>query len=255
VTDLAPGGGTVVASLSVDIASVLLVDPGTLPDFPPDDGFPIADSEDPETSESADSASDPTLATKDGSAVPTGALLGPLTGSTQGTSGALQAFRADESVEIRDSSFERSFEAAANLHMRKSDVDDGAADPMIRPGVALPEFLLSLDEMRRDVLDGEEAGSERREGLVPAIETFALAASTGLLTALLRAGSLVAMAISSVPIWKSADSLTILSLSDDERRDLEANLRDAGVGERDLERVLDGGAEDGPAEDNEALGE
>ncbi len=111
----------------------------------------------------------------------------------------------------------------------------------LRPAFIHPNFLQSLDQLRREVLDHEEsAGDAKHSWLVPAIEGMAMAATTGLLAGVLRASSLAAMAISSVPFWKRVDPLMILSLSADERRAFEDNLRLAGEGEAKLDAVLDG---------------
>jgi len=113
----------------------------------------------------------------------------------------------------------------------------------LRTSFVHADFFRSLDQMRRDVLaDAEDTGNVDRDWLVPAIEGIAMAATTGLLAGVLRASSLVAMAVSAVPLWGRADPLMILSLSNEERRDLEATLRRAGTNEQDLDAVLEGRA-------------
>jgi hypothetical protein len=113
---------------------------------------------------------------------------------------------------------------------------------LLRPGFAQLEFFQSLDQMRAEVLEGADGnGDADRHRL--ALKGMAMAATSGLLAGVLRAGSLLTMAVSSVPFWKRADPLTVLSLSKEERRDLEASLRDAGAGEQSLDAVLESGAE------------
>jgi hypothetical protein len=74
----------------------------------------------------------------------------------------------------------------------------------------------------------------------PALQSMALAAITGLQFLVLRASSLLAMALSWVPMWRRADPLMILSLSEKERRDLQESMRRADSGEQDLDAMLDG---------------
>ncbi|MCP5056880.1 MAG: tandem-95 repeat protein, partial [bacterium] len=124
---------------------------------------------------------------------------------------------------------------------------------LLRASFVHTDFFQSLDQMRRDVLsDAEETGSADRDWLVLAIEGIAMAATTGLLAGVLRASSLLAMAISTVPLWRRADPLMILSLSNEERRDLEATLRRAATNEQDLNAVLDGQAASQEAKGEEA---
>ncbi|MCP4039655.1 MAG: hypothetical protein GY733_22115 [bacterium] len=77
-----------------------------------------------------------------------------------------------------------------------------------------------------------------------------MAATSGLLAGVLRASSLLAMAVSSVPLWKRTDPLTVLSLSPDERRDLEASLRREDEAERRLDAVLEVSAQPRRAEED-----
>lgn len=76
----------------------------------------------------------------------------------------------------------------------------------------------------------------------------AVALSTSILGALLRGGSLLAMTLSSLPIWLRFDPLAILALTDAERERRERELRDARRDEdkRGVGRVLDEG--EAPAE-------
>ncbi len=98
--------------------------------------------------------------------------------------------------------------------------------------------------MRRDVLASEEFERDQEDLLAPSVQGFAMVATTGLVAAMLRGSSLVAMALSSVPLWKRMDPLMILSLSNDERRVLASALRAAEVAERSLDAVLEGEGEE-----------
>ena len=110
----------------------------------------------------------------------------------------------------------------------------------LRMAITQPELFDSLDQMRRDVLESAQDEAAASDWVVPAVESISLAATTGLLAGVLRSSSLLAMAVSSVPLWKRADPLMVLSLSGEERRDLEASLRAAGSGEQDLEAIFEG---------------
>jgi len=121
---------------------------------------------------------------------------------------------------------------------------------LLRPAFLNADLFASLDQMRRDVLEAASGDADDSEWMAPALEGMTLAATTGLLAAVLRSGSLMAMGLSSVPLWKRADPLTVLSLSKEEREDLEANLRAASSGELDLDAVLEGSEEPGSAEDD-----
>ncbi len=71
-----------------------------------------------------------------------------------------------------------------------------------------------------------------------------MAMTTGGLALLLRGGSLFAMAVSAIPIWKRIDPLMILSLSDDDRHELASRQRAAEKAERKLKAVLEGQGEE-----------
>jgi hypothetical protein len=134
----------------------------------------------------------------------------------------------------------------------KRDREERLQVDLLRPGFMQLDFFQALDQMRAEVLEGADGdGDADRNRLAPALKGMAMAATTGMLAGVLRASSLLTMAVSSVPFWKRADPLTVLSLSKEERRDFEANLRSAGAGERSLDAVLEGGAEAGPAHDDD----
>ncbi len=89
----------------------------------------------------------------------------------------------------------------------------------------------------------DEAASEQ-QALVSAGQGAAIAASLGWLAALLRGGSLAALAISALPMWRGVDPLAILALSDEERKRLEEDLREAreqeDAKEKEVGTLLDG---------------
>jgi hypothetical protein len=220
VTDLAPGGISTSAVISLEVAGMSLnldpPDPTPDPDPDPTPAPEVDDLSPPDL---------PTLPNPDPQPLPGSDLDEPPEAdrSALGSSGAFELAALDLS------------------EMRERDRSDREErfDPL-RPSYLQPEFLQTLDQLRRDVLEEAESDAEEGEWFVPALQSIALAASTGIVAGLLRASSLVAMAISSVPFWRRTDPLMILSLSEDERRDLEANLREAGTRERDLDEILAG---------------
>ena len=100
----------------------------------------------------------------------------------------------------------------------------------------------ALDQMRRDM--GSEAEGEASEGDLVASRAkgVVLAVSATILATVLRVGSLAAMALSSLPLWRRVDPLMILSLSEEERRERAEKLKaaeqeeDRGTGK--LRRLL-----------------
>jgi len=79
------------------------------------------------------------------------------------------------------------------------------------------------DEISGDA-DRAELEAERTRSR---IEQVALALSTGVLALIARASSLTAMALSSLPIWQRVDPLSVLALSERERKKREMELREA----------------------------
>jgi hypothetical protein len=73
-----------------------------------------------------------------------------------------------------------------------------------------------------------------------------------MLVALLRGGSLVAFALSSLPLWRQADPLAVLALSDEEREEREEELRKAEREEELRTRGLDRLLRDGEPRDAQA---
>ncbi|MCP5067600.1 MAG: hypothetical protein GY946_13635, partial [bacterium] len=107
-----------------------------------------------------------------------------------------------------------------------------------------PELLNTLDQMRREVLESEASDRDSEDWVMQSVQGVAMAMTTGVFALLMRGGSLFAMAVSSIPMWKRMDPLMILSLSDADRHDLASTQRAAEKAERDLEAVLEGQGED-----------
>jgi hypothetical protein len=108
--------------------------------------------------------------------------------------------------------------------------------PRFSVGLTSPVAAEALDELRSD-LSEEAARAELQPTLAwTAVRGVAVAFSTSVLGAFLRAGSLLAMTLSSLPIWLRFDPLAILALSDTERRRREQELREAEEREDEAER-------------------
>ena len=91
--------------------------------------------------------------------------------------------------------------------------------------------------------DDADLAARKRSLIVSAAEGVTIATSVGLLSLLLRSGSLLGMALSALPLWRRVDPLAVLALSDDEREKLEKDLRSAEEDEDEKDdgvgRVLD----------------
>jgi hypothetical protein len=130
---------------------------------------------------------------------------------------------------------------------RDKDTDD---DPeladvtrMARSG-ASSLFWDALDQMRREMAEDAERHAQSESLLMSAAEGLALMTSTGLLTLLLRSESLLALALSYVPVWRRVDPMAILALSPEERKKRERELSTAREAEdrklHELGDLLDG---------------
>ena len=103
---------------------------------------------------------------------------------------------------------------------------------------------LALDRLRNDLQD-DARGNGANGTLHAAVETIGIAFSGALVAIALRSSALWAAALSSLPLWRRIDPLMVLGLSDEERRKLEAQQREARSEERSgVGRVLDGGKND-----------
>lgn len=96
----------------------------------------------------------------------------------------------------------------------------------------------ALDQIRMEMTDSADEAASEQQVVVSAAEGAMIAASLGWLAALLRGGSLAALAFSSLPLWRGVDPLAILALSDEERERLEEDLRKAEEHEDDNEKAV-----------------
>jgi hypothetical protein len=105
------------------------------------------------------------------------------------------------------------------------------------------ELWKAIDQMRQEMAAHADYQQRDSDSEIATAESVALALSTAILMALLRSGSLYAVALSSLPLWSRVDPLAVLSLSDEERRKREKELRAAEAEEDESEkgigRVLD----------------
>jgi hypothetical protein len=105
-------------------------------------------------------------------------------------------------------------------------------------------FWDALDQMRREMAEDAERHAQSESLLMSAAEGLALMTSTGLLTLLLRSESLLALALSYVPVWRRVDPMAILALSPEERKKRERELSTAREAEdrklHELGDLLDG---------------
>jgi hypothetical protein len=126
----------------------------------------------------------------------------------------------------------------------------------VSTGVAQARLWEALDKARAEIADDAARSSDATEAAVSKAEGVVLAVSSGLLTMLLRGGSLVAAAVSSLPMWRRVDPLAVLSLSEEERRKREREQREARTKEDEegagIGELLDDddSARDAPEDEN-----
>ncbi len=266
-TDLGPGGTAASANFGIAVQTVTTPTPTTPPPVDPPVDPPISlppteitDPADPEapTTRSGPESSAPEPASPAPEPVATPTSLGPAPGFSVPNRYQIEhvEFRQIEANDAEAALVEGTpLTPREDLSPREHRAGEVPFDlGLLRASFVHPDFLASLDRMRQDVLESDRETSGERDWFVPAIESIAMVATTGLLAGVLRASSLLAAAISAVPLWKQADPLMILSLSKDERRDLEASLRHEQGRERALDAVLDRrprADEAGEAEDEE----
>jgi hypothetical protein len=85
----------------------------------------------------------------------------------------------------------------------------------------------ALDRLHDELRRATEQATRHGDLVASTSEGVALLFSVSLLTALLRGGSLLAIAMSSLPYWREVDALTVLALSEEERRKRDEELRAA----------------------------
>jgi hypothetical protein len=83
----------------------------------------------------------------------------------------------------------------------------------------------ALDQLRKQIEDDTELAAQKHSLIVSAAEGVTIATSMGLLSLLLRSGSLVGAALSAMPLWQRVDPLAVVALSKEEREKLQRDLR------------------------------
>ncbi len=110
--------------------------------------------------------------------------------------------------------------------MRDADAPDAVAQLM-----ANQRMMDALDRVRDEIIEESESRAQEERISVSIVDSAGLATSVGLLGLLSRAPSLAAAAMTSLPIWRGADPLDVLSVSEEERKRREKDLRDEKAAE------------------------
>ena len=112
--------------------------------------------------------------------------------------------------------------------LQKRDADAADAVGQLK---ANQRMMDALDRVREEIIEESESRALENRISVSTVEGAAIAGSVGLLGLLSRAPSLAAAALSSLPIWSRVDPLAVLTISEEERKRREKDLRDAQAAE------------------------
>jgi hypothetical protein len=96
----------------------------------------------------------------------------------------------------------------------------------------------ALDQVREELTEDAERDALDTRIRVSAVEGAALVSSFSLIGLLSRAGSLAASALTSLPMWRRVDPLAVLSVSEEERKRREKDLREAEAAEDREEQAV-----------------
>jgi hypothetical protein len=142
---------------------------------------------------------------------------------------------SDSSSELRRDSEALEFELSAPQHAAR-DLE-GFETPAMQEALERLQREMALDTLRRN----REANI-----VVSTAEGTTLVVAAGVAGMLLQRGTLMALALSSVPLWRRVDPLVVLALSDEEREKREEELRAAEAEEdwsnAEIGRILGGRA-------------
>jgi VCBS repeat-containing protein len=106
--------------------------------------------------------------------------------------------------------------------------------------VTAGEFLWpEVRDVAQDLSSDAERQEEANDFALASIESVGLALSVGALSVLARGGSLIAMALSSLPIWQRVDPLSVIIASDRDREAREDEQRAIDEEESQLNKGLD----------------
>ncbi len=124
-----------------------------------------------------------------------------------------------------------------------------AAEPIELPEMQQPALWGALDMMASQMNDADEWREQERERQVAVQATTGMAftLSAGFVTWLLRAGTLGASLLSSMPLWRGFDPLPVVGFTAREHKRLKAAAgrlhKDEGKAHPDVERLFDRAAE------------
>ena len=97
--------------------------------------------------------------------------------------------------------------------------------------------------MSDQMLSTPDSQLSEQDTFISTLEGVTIVASAGLVAAILRSGSLLAVAASSLPLWKGVDPLAVLDISEEERRRRAQEMSEANddeaEGELAVGRILD----------------
>jgi len=151
------------------------------------------------------------------------------------------ASASSQAIEIRDD--------YGAMHSQETDaaqLKDHAITKIIKDTIQnliqYKQELLTSMEMTRDSIDSIEGKSQL---ITKTIVGGTLTLSVGLATWVLRAGSLLTSALSTMPLWKGFDPLPVLPLSKKERRkkikDIQAKEKEDSIHDKEVSEMLDSG--------------
>jgi hypothetical protein len=101
-----------------------------------------------------------------------------------------------------------------------------------------PELEDALDRVEAELSDDAERRRDAIEVAVASAERAGFALSAGLLAMVTRGTSLVAMALSALPVWSRVDPLAVLAVSERTRRENRREQRDAEAQEDEANHAL-----------------
>ncbi len=128
--------------------------------------------------------------------------------------------------------------------------DAGAADEVYQLN-SLRELAMwdALDLVEGQISEDSDRRQAETDQTTARLEGLTLAVSAGLLALLARASSLTTLLLSSLPVWSRVDPLSVLLLSERERKKRQQELRDAETLEDQSDRV--GDLLEGPTSDDD----
>ena len=113
------------------------------------------------------------------------------------------------------------------------------------------EFLWpEVRDVAQDLSSDSERQEEATDFALASVESVGLALSVGALSVLARGSSLIAMALSSLPIWQRVDPLSVIIASDRDREARDDEQREIDEEENRLNKGLDDLLDSSPPADD-----